>query len=74
MSNATRLWVSLLEHTPYTKGNDPVTIHDPFLFKKLSLDLAYYYSDKKNRKYHGTSNFGSLVFIAAFSGRFWDAL
>ena len=54
MSNASRLWVALLEHTPYTKGCKKATIHDSFVFKKLCLDLAHYYSEKQNRKYHGT--------------------
>lgn len=53
VSNASRLWVTILEHIPATKGDIPVPLHDPMEFKKLSLDLAHYYSIKDNKKYHG---------------------
>lgn len=53
VSNASRLWVSILEHFPATKPAIPATVHDPMEFKRLSLDLAHYYSIKENKKYHG---------------------
>ena len=53
VSNATRLWVSILEHFPITRGGSSPYLHDPLVFKQLTLDLSHYYSEKENKKYHG---------------------
>lgn len=53
VSNASHLWVYLLDHFPLTRGCSPFYFHDPMQFKRLTLDLAQYYSNKENVKYHG---------------------
>lgn len=53
VSNATRLWVSLLQHSPQHRGEKPVPCHDPSVFVKLTLDLAQFYSNPNNKRLHG---------------------
>lgn len=53
VSNATRLWVSLLQHSPRHRGEKPVPCHDPFVFVKLTMDLAQFYSSPENKRLHG---------------------
>ena len=53
VSNATRLWVSLLQHSPQHRGEKPVPCHDPSVFVKLTLDLAHFYSNPNNKRLHG---------------------
>lgn len=53
VSNATRLWVSLLQHSPQHRGEKPVPCHDPSIFVKLTMDLAQFYSKSENKTLHG---------------------
>ena len=53
VSNATRLWVSLLQHSPLCRGGAPVPSHDTSTIMKLSLDLADYYAAPEHKQLHG---------------------
>ena len=55
VSNATRVWVSLLEHVSYTGNKTSIGLHSDIKFKKLSLDLTQYYSIPENREFIGKS-------------------
>lgn len=54
VSNATRLWVSLLEHQPLEMENQTVPSLDPFFTMKLSLDLAVYHGGSNKQHLYGT--------------------
>ena len=58
VSNATRLWVSLLEHLPLRRGDPCAACHDRSVFTKVSLELAEYYADSNNRQLHGEHSVG----------------
>ena len=53
VSNATRLWVTLLEHCSHNNETTPLYFHSEIEFKRLSLDLAQYYSAPENRVFQG---------------------
>lgn len=61
VSNATRLWVTLLEHTSHNETIS-LRLHSEIELKRLTLDLAQYYSASENRLFQGTNTFtGSLL-------------
>ena len=72
VSNATRLWVSLLQHSPLCRGGVPVPSHDASTIMKLSLDLADYYAFPDHRQLHGMycssvgPGLGSLTPVVTF--------
>lgn len=53
VANATRLWVSLLDHLPLRSGDEPVTHASPSTYTQVSLELTQHFSDIKERKLHG---------------------
>ena len=53
VSNATRLWVSLIQHCPEALGDDSVPGHDPGALVLLSLKLAKFYSEPENKSFQG---------------------
>ena len=53
VSNATRMWVSLVEHTSLKDDKTSLGLHNVVLYKKLSLELTQHYSIPENRAFQG---------------------
>ena len=52
VSNATRLWVSLVGHTPLYRGAESAPAHDPDGLVKITSDLADYFTASAERQLH----------------------
>lgn len=64
VSNASRLWASIIEYSTDFKTSIPFMDHDLILIKNISYKLAEFYSNCDNRKYHGMLKVpGNLLFF-----------